>query len=90
MAIHQVIDVISVWRRRVATVRTVNVGLVMSGAVMAWCAFLGVNRGYLDAVIVHVVAVRMMQVAVVKIIDVAIVLHRHMTAVRAMFVAVSA
>lgn len=81
---------ISVGYRRVATVRTVNVLFVVSRAVMAWCAFLRVNRGYLDAVIVHVVAVRMMQVAVVKIIDVAIVLHRHMTTVRAMFVAVSA
>ena len=89
MAIHQVIDVISVGYCRVATVRSVHVRLLMSGAVMVRCALLRIDRGYLNAVIVHMIAVRMMQVAIVKIVDVAIVLHRDMTTVRAMLVAVS-
>jgi len=88
MAIHQVINVISVGYCRVATVPTVHVRLLMSGAVMVWCAFLRINRGYLNAVIVHVIAVRMMQVAIMKIVDVAIVLYRDMTTVRAMLMAV--
>ena len=89
MAIHQVIDVISVGDCGVAAVRTVNVRLLMSGAVMVWCAFLGISRGHLNAVILHMIAVRMMKVAVVNIVDVAIVLHRDMTALRAMLVVVS-
>jgi len=89
MAIHQVIDVISVGDCGVATVRTVNVRLLMSGAVMVWCALLRISRGYLNAVILHMIAVRMMKVAVVNIVDVAIVLHRDMTALRAMLVVVS-
>jgi hypothetical protein len=40
-------------------------------------------------VIVHVIAVRMMQVAIVNVVDVAVVLHCEMTTVRAMLVAVS-
>jgi hypothetical protein len=60
MAIHQVIDVISMRYCRVATVRTVHVRLLMSDAVMVWGAFLRINRAYLNAVIVHVIAMRMM------------------------------
>ena len=89
MAIYQVIDVISVGYCRVATIRAVDVRLLMPGAVMVWCAFLRISRGHLNAVIVHMIAVRMMQVTIVNIVDVAVVLHRDMTTVGAMLVAMS-
>jgi hypothetical protein len=64
---------------RVTTVRTVNVRLSMSVAVVARRALLRINRGNLNAVLVHMIAVRIMQVAIVKVIRVAIVFHRHVT-----------
>jgi len=76
--------------RLVPTVGAVNVRLVMSGAVVAWCAILGIYRAHLNAVIVYVIAVWMVQVAIVKIVRVAIVLHSRVATVRAMLVAVSA
>jgi hypothetical protein len=53
---------------------------------VAWCAFLRIRRTHLDAVVVHVVAVGMVQMAVLKIVRVAVVLYRRMATVRAMLV----
>lgn len=89
MTIHQVIDVIPVGYCLVAAVHAVNVRLIMSGTVVAWSAFVRIRRVHFNAVVVHVVAVWMVQVAIVKIVRVAIVLHSRMATVRAMLVAVS-
>jgi hypothetical protein len=89
MAIDQVVDMIPMRNRRVTTVRAVNVRVSMSVAVVARRALLRINRGNLDAVLVHMVAVRIMQVPIVKIIRVAIVFHRHVTTFWAVLVAVS-
>jgi hypothetical protein len=43
VAIHQVIDVIPVWYCLVAAVRAVSMRLVMTGAVVAWCALLRIH-----------------------------------------------
>jgi len=89
MAVHQVIDVIPVRYCLMAAVGTVNVRLIMSRTFVAWCAFLRIRRAHLNAVVLNVIAVGMVQVAILKIVRVAIVLHGRMATVRAMFVAVS-
>lgn len=90
VSIHQVIEVIPVRYRLMAAVHAVNVRLVMAGAFVARRAFLGIRRAYLDAVVVHMVAVGVVQVPIVKVVHVAVVLHSDVATVRAMLVAVSA
>ena len=75
VAIDQVIDVIPVWYCLVTAVLPVSVRLIMSGTVVAWCAFLRVHRVHLNAVFVHMPIMRMVHVPIVKIVRVAIVLH---------------
>jgi hypothetical protein len=89
VATHQVIDVVPMGYGLVPAVRTMNMGLVMTRTVMAWRTFVRVGTVHLDAMIVHVIAVRIMQVAIVKIVNVAIVLDSRMATVRAVLVAVS-
>jgi hypothetical protein len=52
-------------------------------------AFLRIRRGHLNLVIVYMIAVSVMQVAIVKIIGVAVVFHGGVSAVWAMHVFVS-
>jgi hypothetical protein len=51
MAIHQVIAVIPVRYGLMAAVRPVNMRLLMSGAVVAWGASLGIRRAHFNAVV---------------------------------------
>lgn len=60
MSVHEVVNVISVRDGLVAAVCAVNMVLVMSGAVVSWCAFLGIRRTHLDGVIVDMITVRVM------------------------------
>ena len=89
VAVYQVVDVIAVRYGLVAAARAVNMRFFVSGAVMRWCTPVRIRRADLDAMVLHGGAIRMMQMAIVKIIRVSIVLHRDMAAVRAMLVAVS-
>ena len=89
VAIHQVIDVIPVGYCLMAAVRAVNVRLIMPGTVVARCAFLRIHRAHLNAMVVHLIAVWIVQVAIVKIVRMAVVLHSRMATVRAMLVVVS-
>jgi hypothetical protein len=43
VAIHQVVDMISVGYRLVAAVHAMSVRPIMSGAVVAWCAFIRIQ-----------------------------------------------
>ena len=56
MAIYQIIDVISVGYCFVAAVHAVNVRLIMTGTFVAVRAFFGIRRGYLDSVVLHMIA----------------------------------
>lgn len=75
MAMHQVINMVAMRHGFVAAVGTVSVGLLMSGAVVVRRAFFRIRRGYFDLVVVDMIAVSIMQVAIVKIIGVAVVFH---------------
>lgn len=56
---------------------------------MVRCAFLRVDRAHLNAVVVHATIVRVMQVAIVQIVRVAIVFQGCMATIGAVLVAVS-
>jgi hypothetical protein len=88
MAIHQVINMVAMRHGFVAAVSTVSVGLLMGCAVVVRRAFLRIRRGHLNLMIIHMIAVSVMQVAIVKIIGVAVVFHGDVPAVWAMHVAV--
>jgi hypothetical protein len=57
---------------------------------MARCALVWIGLIHLDAMVIYMTTVRMVQVAVVKVVGMAVVLHGRVTAIRAMLVAVSA
>ncbi len=86
MAIHQVIHVIAMRNRFVAAVRTVSVRLLMRRAGVVRRAFLRVRCRHLDLMVVHMIAVSVMQVAIVQIIRVVVVFHGGVPAVWAMLV----
>jgi hypothetical protein len=88
MAIHQVINMVAMRHGFVAAVSTVSVGLLMGRAAVVRRTLLRIRRGHLNLMVVHMIAVSVMQVAIVKIIGVAVVFHRDVPAVWAMHVAV--
>ena len=85
----EVINVISVWNRLVAAVRAMNVILVVRSAVVVMSAVGRIGAAHVNPVLVDMITLNIMQMPVVKIIDMAIVLHRRMTAGRTMSVAVA-
>ena len=89
MTVDEVVNVIPMGNCFMATGRPVNMRLLMSGAVVAGCAFLRIRCVHFNAVFVHMPIVQMVQVSIVKIVGVAIVLHGRMATIRAMLVAVS-
>ena len=89
MAIHQVINMVAMRHGFVAAVGTVSVGLPMGSAAVVRRAFLRIRSGDLNLMVVHMIAVSVMQVAIVKIIGVTVVFHGSVPTVCAMHVAVS-
>ncbi|HUA38815.1 MAG TPA: hypothetical protein VMA35_10530 [Candidatus Sulfopaludibacter sp.] len=81
-AVNQIINVIAVRNGCVAAVGTMNVLLVV--AFRTERAFVGIHGADGDGVFVHMVAVRMMQMAIVKIIHVPIVHDGDVSAIFAM------
>jgi hypothetical protein len=66
VSINQIVQMIAMWNGCVATVGAMNVLPVV--AFRAKCAFVRIDVTHRDDVFVHVVAMRMMKMAVVKII----------------------
>ena len=89
MAIHQVINMVAMRHGFVAAIGTVSVGLRIGGAALVWRTFLRIRRSHLNLMVIHMITVSVMQVAIVKIISVAVVFHGGVPAVWAMHVAVS-
>ena len=58
--LHQVIDMVPVGYRLMAAVHAVNVRLIMTGTFVTLRAFLRIRRGYLDAVVLHMIAMGVM------------------------------
>jgi hypothetical protein len=79
----QVIDMVAVRDRRMAAARTVDVPLRVARALMLWRAVARVRRVHRDLALVDVIAVRVMEMPVVNVVDVAGVANRLMAAGRA-------
>ncbi len=80
VAVDQVVHVIAVRHGFVAATGAVNVIGRMTAAVVAGRAGRGVCRGHGDLVFVDVIAMRMMQVAIVQVVCVPVVFYSSMSA----------
>jgi hypothetical protein len=80
MAVDQVVDMITMWYRLVAAGRSMPMTFLVATAIVVGRAPLGIGAGYLDHVLVIVVAMRMVQVAVMEIVDVVAMLDRGVAA----------
>jgi hypothetical protein len=85
----EIIDVVSVGHRLVAAARAVPVSGIMTATVVPRRALLRIRGADGDGVLVHMVAVRVVQVPVMEIIDMLRVLNRGVAATRAVLMIVS-
>jgi hypothetical protein len=86
VAVHEIVDVIPMRHRFMAAPRSVNVARVVTAA--ARCALIRIFGTHLEPVLVHMIAVRMVQMTVVQIINVTVVPDCSMSTVRAMLMVV--
>ena len=84
MAINEVVDMIPMGNGRVPTARTVDVIGIVSSTAMLRGACCGVGVIFTDDVLIDVIPVGMMQVAIMEVVDVAIMENRQMATVLAM------
>jgi hypothetical protein len=80
VALDQVIDMVAVRHGLMAAARTVFVASLMAAAIMVRGAGVGIVGGHVDHMLVEMVAVRVMQVAVVEIVHVIAVPDRGVAA----------
>jgi hypothetical protein len=81
---HEVIGVVAMRDGWVAAFRSMAVPGVVAGALMGRCTLGWIGAADRDGALVHVIAVRAMHVAIMQIIDVAVVLDGDVTAARLM------
>jgi hypothetical protein len=75
MASDSVIHVVAMRHRLVATARTMHMARLMPTAAMVGSAGVGILARYLDHMLVDMIFVRMVEVTIVQIVDVAAVTH---------------
>lgn len=80
MTVDEIIDVIAVRHRFMAASRTVNMARLMAAAVSG--TYIWIGRAHFEPVFVHMITVRVMQVAVVQIVDMIAMRDRGVPAVR--------
>ncbi len=68
MTVYEIVDMIAVWNRFVATARTMDVSSIVSGAAMGGRAAIRVLVAHLNAMFVHMICVRMVKMTIVEII----------------------
>ncbi|NWB84026.1 MULTISPECIES: hypothetical protein [Pseudomonas] len=88
MPLHQIVHMIPMCDSFMPTARAMHMILGMSAAAMIRCAASGIARVDLQAVLIDVIAMHMVQVTIVQVVDMAIVLNRRMSAARAMLMGV--
>ena len=74
VTVHEVVDVVSVRDSLVSAAWAMDMVGIMAAAGMRRRAVVGVGRGHLNHVLVDVAIVRVMQVAVMQVVDVTVVL----------------
>lgn len=86
-AIHQVVDVVTVGNGLVAAVRTMDmIGRVATALTVS--AVIGIDGADLQHMLVHVIAMHMVQMAIVEIVDMAVMLDGGVAAIRTVLMAV--
>ncbi|XSC47640.1 hypothetical protein ACF1BQ_020745 [Bradyrhizobium sp. RDT10] len=80
MTIDQIVRVVAVRDSLVATARPVTVRSVVSTATMIWRATVWIRGAYRKRVLVHMILVWVMQMSIMKIVDVAIVTNSDVAA----------
>lgn len=88
MTVDQIVDVVAVRHRFVAAARPVHMTGAMAGTVMLRRAAVRVGGADGDHVLIDMVAMHVVQMAVVQEIDMVFVTHCSMAALRAMLVVV--
>lgn len=82
MPVHQVVDMITMRHRLMAAARTMDMVCGMSTAVMFGRADVRIRRAHCDDMLVDMIPVRMVQMTIVQVIDMALVHHRGVTTAR--------
>ena len=83
MTVHKIIDVVAMWHGFVPAARAVNVACFMAVAVVIRGTNIRIDRANGNAVFILMPLVRVVQMAVVQIINVAIMFNGGVAAVRA-------
>ena len=76
MAVHQIVHMVAVGHGRVAAAGAVHMVGGVAAAFVAVAAAVRIAGRHLNAVLVHVVAVGVVQMAIVQIVQMAVVFHR--------------
>ena len=80
VAVDKVIDVIAMRDRGMSASRAVFVSAIVGATIVFWSAARGILAANLQSVLVHVIAVLVVEMRIVEIIGVSVVVHCHMTA----------
>jgi hypothetical protein len=80
MAAHQIVDMITMGNFRVATFWAVDMPLFMTTATVGRRATFRIRRRYFQYALIDVIAVHMVQMAVVQVVRVSVVLNCRMAA----------
>ncbi|WP_246791357.1 hypothetical protein [Bradyrhizobium commune] len=80
MAVDEIIDMIAVRDRFVAAAGAMDVGSIVSGAVMVGCATVRVLVAHLNAMLVHMTGVRVVKMTVVEVVYVVAMPNRDVAA----------
>jgi hypothetical protein len=85
----QIIHVIAMWNGFVPAIRAMNVTLLVHVAAMLGCATLRVGGTHLNPVFVYAIAAYVVQMPIVKVIDMTVVAHSRVPAIRTVRVGVA-
>jgi hypothetical protein len=88
VAVHQIVDVIAMRNRFVSATRAVHVIWRVAAAVMGGRASVRVFCAYLKSVLVDMIAMRMVQMAIMQVVDVVAMPDGRVPAARAVLVVV--
>ncbi len=80
MTVDEIVDMIAVWDRFVAAVGAMDMGAVVSTALVVRGADRGIRWREGDDMLINMAVVEMMKMTIVKVIDVIVVLDGGMTA----------
>ena len=83
MAVHQIIDMIAVRHRLVTAARAMDMAWLMTSATMVRRASIWVCRGHLDDMLIDMVVFDMLQMTILKVVNMTTVTYGGVPAIRA-------